>query len=61
MKSKINSRGAANEIHRQDEEIFSCRFILTKIRNGEEALISGLVKDEALVCFSRYNALVREN
>jgi predicted nucleic acid-binding protein len=40
----------------QTEEISLCGYILAKIRNGEEALISGLVKDEALIWFSRYKA-----
>jgi len=40
----------------QNEEIYLCGYILNKIRNGEKALISGLVKDEALIWFSRYKA-----
>ena len=40
----------------QDEEISLCGFVLTRIRNGEEALVSSLVKDEALIWFSRYKA-----
>jgi len=40
----------------QDEEISLCGFVLSKVRNGEEALVSSLVKDEALVWFSRYKA-----
>lgn len=40
----------------QNEETALCGYILTKIRNGEEALTSGLVKDEALIWFSRYKA-----
>jgi predicted nucleic acid-binding protein len=40
----------------QNEETSTCGYILTKIRDGEEALTSGLVKDEALIWFSRYRA-----
>jgi predicted nucleic acid-binding protein len=40
----------------QNEEISTCGYIFTRIRNGEEALTSGLVKDEALIWFSRYRA-----
>jgi predicted nucleic acid-binding protein len=40
----------------KNEEISICGYILTKIRNGEETLTSGLVKDEALIWFSRYKA-----
>jgi len=38
----------------QNEEASLCGYILTKIRDGEEALTSDLVKDEALIWFSRY-------
>lgn len=40
----------------QNEEVSLCGYILAKIRDGEEALISSLVKDEALIWFSRYKA-----
>ena len=40
----------------RNEEISLCGYILAKIRDGEEALTSGLVKDEALIWFSRYKA-----
>jgi predicted nucleic acid-binding protein len=40
----------------QDEKISLCGYILSKIRNGEEALTSTLTKDEALIWFSRYKA-----
>lgn len=36
------------------EDIATCGYILAKIRNGEEAVTSTLVKDEALIWFSRY-------
>ena len=40
----------------RSEEVSLCGYILAKIRDGEEALISGLVKDEALIWFSRHKA-----
>ena len=40
----------------QNEETSLCGYILTKIRDGEEVLTSSLVKDEALIWFSRYKA-----
>jgi predicted nucleic acid-binding protein len=39
-----------------DDETSLCGYILSKIRDGEEALTSTLTKDEALVWFSRYKA-----
>jgi len=40
----------------QNEGISLCGYILTKIRDGEKVLTSDLVKDEALIWFSRYKA-----
>jgi predicted nucleic acid-binding protein len=40
----------------QNEEVVLCGYILTRIRDGEEAIISSLVKDEALIWFSRYKS-----
>lgn len=40
----------------QDEKISLCGYVLAKIRNGEEALTSSLVKDEVLIWLSRYKA-----
>lgn len=39
-----------------NEEISLCGYILANIRDGEEAITSSLVKDEALIWFSRYRA-----
>ncbi|MFQ6077182.1 MAG: type II toxin-antitoxin system VapC family toxin [Candidatus Bathyarchaeia archaeon] len=39
-----------------NENVSLCGYILTKIRDGEEALTSSLVKDESLIWFSRYKA-----
>lgn len=40
----------------QNEEITICRYVLSKIKNGELAMTSSLVKDEALIWFSRYRS-----
>jgi len=40
----------------RDEEISLCGYILSLIRDGEEAVTSSLVKDESLIWFSRYKA-----
>jgi len=40
----------------RDEKISLCGYVLAKIRNGEEALTSSLVKDEVLIWLSRYKA-----
>lgn len=40
----------------QDVEVSLCGYVLAKIRDGEEALTSSLVKDEVLIWFSRYKA-----
>jgi len=40
----------------KDENISLCGYILAKIRDGEEALTSSLVKDEVLIWLSRYKA-----
>jgi len=40
----------------RNEDVSLCGYILTRIRDGEEALTSSLVKDEALIWFSRYKA-----
>lgn len=40
----------------QNKELSLCGYILSKIRDGEEALTSTITKDEALIWFSRYQA-----
>lgn len=40
----------------QDERTSLCGYVLAKIRDGEEALTSSLVKDEVLIWLSRYKA-----
>ena len=40
----------------RNEDVSLCGYILSRIRDGEEALTSSLVKDEALIWFSRYKA-----
>jgi predicted nucleic acid-binding protein len=40
----------------QNEEISTCGYILNKIQRDEKAQTSSLVKDEALIWFSRYRA-----
>lgn len=40
----------------KDEKISLCGYVLAKIRDGEEALTSSLVKDEVLIWLSGYKA-----
>ncbi|MGC9086958.1 MAG: type II toxin-antitoxin system VapC family toxin [Thermoproteota archaeon] len=48
--------GSATTTEALEEDVATCGYILTKIRDGEEAVTSTLVKDEALIWFSRYKA-----
>ncbi|MEM2585177.1 MAG: PIN domain-containing protein, partial [Thermoproteota archaeon] len=48
--------GSATIAEALEEDISTCGYILAKIHNGEEAVTSTLVKDEALIWFSRYKS-----
>lgn len=48
--------GSATIAEVSEEDVSTCGYILAKIRNGEEAVMSTLVKDEALIWFSRYKS-----
>ncbi|MBO3754672.1 MAG: type II toxin-antitoxin system VapC family toxin [Candidatus Brockarchaeota archaeon] len=48
--------GSATIAEALNEDVSTCGYILAKIRDGEEAVTSTLVKDEALIWFSRYKS-----